>query len=292
VIIFGSVRFLTIKNNQTGFFFLKKKPKPNRNRVKPTGFGPVRSGPVLDFKKPRKPICSYFFSNSSVRYLFTTIVFPALCKRIKSKKSTPLISSQIQNSAINQNPKFPGTGNLDFHISHWNWALHYSTQNTESRSKKQSNYITWFIGKTTNKLKDIHPTHTNKSFHGSSERLLTITFRMWCWLGLTGDGGLCNHVSHNTWIHVWSNPSKSRGRERKRERERGLRLGLLERKREGEGEWEGAAARVTGEKEGEGEKEKEWEAARVTGEKEGEGEKEWEWEAARVTGGGNNFFYL
>ena len=138
-------------------------------------------------------------------------------------------------------------------------------------------------------MKDIHPTHTNKSSHGSSERLLKITFRIWCWLGfswLTGDGGLCNHVSHNTWIHVWSNPSKSRGRERKRERERGLRLGLLERKREGEGEWEGAAARVTGEKEGEGEKEKEWEAARVTGEKEGEGEKEWEWEAARVTGGG------
>jgi len=134
VIIFGSVRFLTIKNNQTGFFFEKK----NRNRTETESSRPVsvRSGSVLDFKKPRKPICSYFFSNSSVRYLFTTIVFPALCKRIKSKKSTPLISSQIQNSAINQNPKFPGTGNLDFHISHWNWALHYSTQNAESRSKQ------------------------------------------------------------------------------------------------------------------------------------------------------------
>jgi hypothetical protein len=30
------------KSNQTEFCFLKKKPKPNRNRVKPTGFGSVR----------------------------------------------------------------------------------------------------------------------------------------------------------------------------------------------------------------------------------------------------------
>jgi len=31
------------KSNQTEIiFFLKKKPKPNRNRVKPTGFGSVR----------------------------------------------------------------------------------------------------------------------------------------------------------------------------------------------------------------------------------------------------------
>jgi hypothetical protein len=37
---FGSV-FIK-KNNQTEiFFFKKKKPKPNRNRVKPTGFGSV-----------------------------------------------------------------------------------------------------------------------------------------------------------------------------------------------------------------------------------------------------------
>jgi len=112
VIIFGSVRFLTTKNNQTGFFFLKKQTETESNW--PVS---VRSGSVLDFKKPRKPICSYFFSNSSVRCLFTTIVFPALCKRIKSQKSTPLISSQI-------------------HRSHWNWALHYSTQNAESWSKQ------------------------------------------------------------------------------------------------------------------------------------------------------------
>jgi hypothetical protein len=112
---FGSV--FNYKKQPNRFFFFEKK---HRNRTETESNRPVsvRSGSVLDFKKPRKPICSYFFSNSSVRYLFTTIVFPALCKRIKSKKSTPLISSQIQNSAINQNPKFPGTGNLDFHISH------------------------------------------------------------------------------------------------------------------------------------------------------------------------------
>jgi len=37
---FGSV-FIK-KNNQTEIFFLKKKPNPNRNRVKPTSFGSVR----------------------------------------------------------------------------------------------------------------------------------------------------------------------------------------------------------------------------------------------------------
>jgi hypothetical protein len=44
VIIFGSVRFLSKKVTKPNFFFLKKKPKPNRNRVKPTGFGSVRFG--------------------------------------------------------------------------------------------------------------------------------------------------------------------------------------------------------------------------------------------------------
>jgi hypothetical protein len=39
VIIFGSVRFLPIKNNQTEK--KKKDPKLNRNRPKPTGFGSV-----------------------------------------------------------------------------------------------------------------------------------------------------------------------------------------------------------------------------------------------------------
>ena len=39
---FGSV-FIK-KSNQTEIFFFEKKPKPNRNRVKPTGFGSVRFG--------------------------------------------------------------------------------------------------------------------------------------------------------------------------------------------------------------------------------------------------------
>jgi len=39
--MFDSVRFnFYQKNNQTGFF--KKKPKPNRNQFKPTGFDSVR----------------------------------------------------------------------------------------------------------------------------------------------------------------------------------------------------------------------------------------------------------
>jgi len=42
VIIFGSVRFLSKKVTKPKLFFLKK--KPNRNRVKPTGFGSVRFG--------------------------------------------------------------------------------------------------------------------------------------------------------------------------------------------------------------------------------------------------------
>ena len=42
VIIFGSVRFLSKKVTKPKLFFLKKKPKPNRNRVKLTDFGSVR----------------------------------------------------------------------------------------------------------------------------------------------------------------------------------------------------------------------------------------------------------
>jgi hypothetical protein len=40
---FGSV-FIKKSNQTEIIFFLKKKPKPNRNRVKPTGFGSVRFG--------------------------------------------------------------------------------------------------------------------------------------------------------------------------------------------------------------------------------------------------------
>jgi len=84
------------------------------------------------------------------------------------------------------------------------------------QASKQSNYITRLLPQMWrgNKLKDIHPTYTNKSSRSSLERLLTITDHMWCWLGfswLIGDGGFCNHVSHNIWNHVWSNHSKSRG---------------------------------------------------------------------------------
>ena len=44
MIIFGSVRFLSKKVTKPKFFFFEKKPKPNRNRVKPAGFGSVQFG--------------------------------------------------------------------------------------------------------------------------------------------------------------------------------------------------------------------------------------------------------
>ena len=44
MIIFGSVRFLSKKITKPKLFFFEKKPKPNRNRVKPIGFGSVRFG--------------------------------------------------------------------------------------------------------------------------------------------------------------------------------------------------------------------------------------------------------
>jgi hypothetical protein len=54
VIIFGSVRFLSKKSNQT--VFLKKK-KPNRNRFKPTGFGSV----ILEQKPVQTGLARFFF---------------------------------------------------------------------------------------------------------------------------------------------------------------------------------------------------------------------------------------
>jgi hypothetical protein len=48
---FGSVRVLSEKNIQTG---KKKDPKPNRNRPKPAGSGPVF------WIKPDKPICIFW----------------------------------------------------------------------------------------------------------------------------------------------------------------------------------------------------------------------------------------
>jgi hypothetical protein len=100
--------------------------------------------------------------------------------------------SALHQSKIFSNP-FPGTGNLDFHKSHWNWALHYSTQNGIMRQASKATISLVASHVKGNKLKDIHPTQ-----------------HMWRWLGfswLTGDGGFCNHESHNIWIHVWSNPS-------------------------------------------------------------------------------------
>jgi hypothetical protein len=61
VIIFGSVRFLSKKSNQT-VFFLKK--KPNRNRFKPTGFGSV----ILE-QKPVQTGLARFFRFGSVFFL-------------------------------------------------------------------------------------------------------------------------------------------------------------------------------------------------------------------------------
>jgi len=74
VIIFGSVRFLSKKVIKSKFFFLKK--KPNRNQVKPTGFGLVwffraktgsnRFGPVF-------PVLARFF-------WFWLGFFPVFCR--------------------------------------------------------------------------------------------------------------------------------------------------------------------------------------------------------------------
>lgn len=76
VSIFGSVRFWTEKNNQTGsLFFFEKKPKPNRNRVKPTGFGPVRFGFL--FQKTEKTYMQtnfkYFIKIISIALSFNAL---------------------------------------------------------------------------------------------------------------------------------------------------------------------------------------------------------------------------
>jgi hypothetical protein len=67
VIIFSSVRFLSKKVTKPIFFFCKKKPKPNQNRVKPTGFGSVRFGflgkkPVQTGLARFFPVLARFFS--------------------------------------------------------------------------------------------------------------------------------------------------------------------------------------------------------------------------------------
>jgi hypothetical protein len=87
VIIFGSVRFLSKKVTKPKLFFLKKKPKPNRNRVKPTGFGSVRFfrvktgsnrfGSVSGFGSVFSVWLSFFsdFLSVSVRFGLVFLVF-------------------------------------------------------------------------------------------------------------------------------------------------------------------------------------------------------------------------
>jgi hypothetical protein len=92
VIIFGSVRFLSKKVTKPKFFFLKKKPKPNRNRVKPTGFGSVRFGSVFLGQKPVWlgfsgfgsvfSVLARFFRFGSVLarfFRFGSVFFPVFC---------------------------------------------------------------------------------------------------------------------------------------------------------------------------------------------------------------------
>ena len=64
---FGSV-FIK-KSNQTEFFFFKKKPKPNRNRFKPTGFGSVR------FLRAKTGLAR-FFRFGSVLARFGSVFYP------------------------------------------------------------------------------------------------------------------------------------------------------------------------------------------------------------------------
>jgi len=72
VIIFGSVRFLSKKVIKPKF---KKKPKPNQNRVKPTGFVSVRFGFLGQNRfKPVWLVFSGFGSVFSVLALFFSVL--------------------------------------------------------------------------------------------------------------------------------------------------------------------------------------------------------------------------
>ena len=65
---FGSV-FIK-KSNQTEFFKKKKKPKPNRNQFKPTGFGSVRFG-FLEKKPVQTGLARFFPVFFPVRFGFS-----------------------------------------------------------------------------------------------------------------------------------------------------------------------------------------------------------------------------
>jgi hypothetical protein len=70
VLIFGSVRFLSKKVTKSNFFF-QKKPKPNRNWFKPTGFGSVRFGFLG--KKPVQTGLARFFRFGSGFFSFGSV---------------------------------------------------------------------------------------------------------------------------------------------------------------------------------------------------------------------------
>jgi len=90
VIIFGSV-FIKKSNWTEIIFFLKKKPKPNRNRVKPTGFGSVRfvflgkklvQTGLARFSRFFSVLARFFRFGSvfSVWLCFGSVFFPVFCR--------------------------------------------------------------------------------------------------------------------------------------------------------------------------------------------------------------------
>jgi hypothetical protein len=87
VIIFSSVRFLSKKVTKPKFFF-EKKQKPNRNRVKPTGFGSVQ---FLGEKQVQTGLARFFwfwlgflflarFFRVLARFFLFGSVFPILAR--------------------------------------------------------------------------------------------------------------------------------------------------------------------------------------------------------------------
>ena len=78
---FGSV--LNWKKQSNRFFFKKK--NWNRTEIESNRLVSVRFGSVLDFKKPRKPICSYFKISCKIN-----MVFPIFFKYPNAKNPNPI----------------------------------------------------------------------------------------------------------------------------------------------------------------------------------------------------------
>ena len=76
MIIFGSVRFLPLKNNQTG-----KKNKPNRNRLKPTGFGSVLGRFLMP--KTKKTYMQIFYAQFSYHLLASRLLVHFLLTQLQ-----------------------------------------------------------------------------------------------------------------------------------------------------------------------------------------------------------------